>query len=101
MQTQAMHSETSGHPGGDPTIQLELSERANQQLVGMLSTDGTIVPLAATSGGIGSIPSKSGLGQLRLLPAGETLCQLADVADVISDEERDHWLEALRGPSLW
>jgi hypothetical protein len=101
MQTEAMHSETNGHPGGDPTIQLELSDLASQQLVGTLSTDGTIVPLAATWGGIGNIPAKVGLGQLRLLPAGETLCRLAAVSDVIPEEERDGWLAALRGPSLW
>jgi hypothetical protein len=99
-QTNAIHSETNGHPGGDPTIQLELSDLASQQLLGTMSTAGVIVPLAATWGGVGNIPAKVGLGQLRLLPAGETLARLATVAQLIADEERRTWLRDLRGPSL-
>jgi hypothetical protein len=99
IQTHVMHTETTGHPGGDPTIQMELSDLASQQLVGVLSSStGGVVPLAATTGGI---PANVGYGKLRLLPAGETFCRLAAVRDLISDEERDAWLASLRGPSLW
>jgi hypothetical protein len=101
MQTDAMHTETNGHPEGDPTIQIELSDLVSQQLLGSLSFGGATVPLAATWGGIGNLPSRVGYGQLRLLPAGGTLCRLAAVRDLITDEERDTWLDRLRGPSSW
>jgi hypothetical protein len=101
LQTQAMHSETSGHPRGDPTIELELSDLASQQLLGTLNTAGQSVPLATTIGGVGNLPSSVGYGQLRLLGAGKTLCRLAATRDLVPDEERDAWLDALRGPSSW
>jgi hypothetical protein len=59
------------------------------------------VPLAATFGRVGKISIERRVRATSPLPAGETLCRLAAVCDLIRDEERDAWLESLRGPSSW
>lgn len=101
IQIQVLHTETNGHPGGDETIEMELSDLASQHLLGTLATSGATVPLAATWGGVGNIPAQVGYGQLRLLPIAETLCRLTAARDLIPDEERAAWLDSLRGPSDW
>jgi hypothetical protein len=99
IQIQVLHTETNGHPGGDETIEMELSDLASQHLLGTLATSGATVPLAATWGGVGNIPAHVGYGQLRLLPIAETLCRLTAARDLIPDEERAAWLDSLRGSS--
>ena len=101
IQTHAIHTETSGHPGGDPTVQVELSDLAAGQLLGAESSAGQVVPLSATVGGIGNIPANVGYGQLALLSGGETIARLARLATAVSDDERNAWLAAMRGPSSW
>jgi hypothetical protein len=99
IQTHAMHTETSGHPGGDPTIQAELSDLAAVQLLGAQDSSGQLVPVAAIVSGAGNIPANVGYGRLALLSGGETIARLARLTETVSDAERDAWLEALRGPS--
>jgi len=99
IQTSATHTETSGHPGGDPTIEVELSDLAAGQLIGVESSSGQLVPLGAVIAGAGNIPANVGYGQLALLRGGETIARLASLAETINDDERAAWLEALRGPS--
>lgn len=99
IQTDAMHGETNGRPGGDPIVQLELSDLSSQQLLGTLDSAGEVVPLGATYSGIGNIPARVGLGQLRLLPSGRTLARLTKASAAVLDQERDELLEALRGPT--
>jgi hypothetical protein len=97
-QTDVMHEKTMG--GGDPTMQLELSDLATEQVLGALGPDGRVLPLGATWAGVGNIPAAVGLGQLRLLPAGLSLARLTRADVVVSDDERDGWLQALRRPPV-
>ena len=98
-QTDVMHEKTIG--GGDPTMQLELSRAfATEQILGALGPDGRVLPLGATWADIGNIPAAVGLSQLRLLPAGLSLARLTRADVVVSDDERDGWLQALRRPPV-
>jgi len=101
VQTHAIHTETSGHPGGDPTIQVELSVLAADQLLGAESSSGQVVPVGALIDGAGNIPANVGYGRLALLSGGETIVRLAQLAETVTDDERADWLDALRGPSSW
>jgi hypothetical protein len=58
IQTSAMHIETSGHPGGDPTIQVELSDLAAGQVIGVESSSGQLVPWAPLSPASATSPQK-------------------------------------------
>lgn len=101
LQTHAMHTETGGHPGGDPTIQVELSVLAADQLLGAENSSGQVVPVGAIIDGAGNIPANVGYGRLALLSGGETIARLAQLAETVTDDERAAWLDALRGPSSW
>jgi hypothetical protein len=100
MQTQTMHTETRGHPGGDPTVEVELSALAASQLVGVETPDRGTVPLTSTIGGLGGVPASVGYQKLALLRGGEVIARLARLAETVDDEQRESWLHALRGPDV-
>jgi len=91
-----MHTETGGHPGGDPTIQVELSVLAADQLLGAENSSDQVVPVGAIIDGAGNIPANVGYGRLALLSGGETIVRLAQLAETVTDDERAAWLDALR-----
>lgn len=81
----------------DPTIQLELADLADRNLLGAISDNGSTPAALGTIWGGARTAAAAGYGKLRLLPAGEQLATLACLGRWITPEDRRAWIERLRG----
>ena len=93
--TMANVSHEEGDSAIDPTLRLEVDDLGDRRIMGVLSGNSVVSP-GITWGSSSSVTTaKGGVGVMRLLPAGKVLVALTSADTVVSDADREQWIERL------